>query len=62
MEISKKKKKSEYDSTKIYSNNYNKKNINIQLDRDLITKLRTKLGNKPLKNFLEDYITEYLIN
>lgn len=62
MEISKKKKKSEYDSTKIYSNNYNKKNINIQLDRDLITKLRTKLGNKPLKNFLEDYITEYLNN
>jgi len=56
------KKKSEYKSTKLYSSNYNKKNINIQLDRDLITRLRTKIGEKTLKKFLEDYITIYLNN
>lgn len=55
-----KKKKSEYESTKIYTKNYNKNNINIQLDRDLVNRLRDKIGAQTLKNFLESYINEIL--
>ena len=36
------KKKSQYDSTKIYTKNYNKLNINVQLNRELIDKLKEK--------------------
>ena len=55
-----KKKKSEYESTKIYTKTYNRKNINIQLDRELVNRLRDKIGNQTLKNFLESYINETL--
>lgn len=56
------KNKKVYDSKKIYGKKYNQSNINIQLDRDLVNQLRNKIGNKTLKNFLENYITECLNN
>jgi hypothetical protein len=55
-----KKDKKIYESKKIYGKKYNKKNINIQLDRDLVNRLRDKIGNQSLKNFLEIYINEIL--
>jgi hypothetical protein len=55
-----KKDKKIYESKKIYGKKYNKKNINIQLDRDLVNRLRDKIGNQSLKNFLEIYINETL--
>lgn len=50
------KKKSQYDSTKIYTKNYNKLNINVQLNRELIDKLKEKLNGISLKNYLEELI------
>ena len=50
------KKKTEYESTKIYTKNYNKKNINIQLDRELVNSLREKISPITLKGYLEDLI------
>jgi len=50
------KKKTEYESTKIYTKNYNKKNINIQLDRELVNSLREKISPIALKGYLEDLI------
>ncbi len=55
-----KKKKSEYESTKIYTKEYNKKNINIQLDRDLVNNLREKISPVTLKEYLEDIIRKSL--
>ena len=54
------KKKSQYDSTKIYTKNYNKLNINVQLNRELVRKLRDKIKDKnlSLKEFLEIIIME----
>lgn len=56
----KKKSKKDYQSTKEYSKKYNKENINIQLNRDLITNLREKLENVSLKDYLENLIKEKL--
>lgn len=56
----KKKSKKNYQSTKEYSKKYNKENINIQLNRDLITNLRRKLENVSLKDYLENLIKEKL--
>ena len=50
------KKKSQYDSTKVYTKNYNKLNINVQLNRELIDKLKEKLNGISLKNYLEELI------
>lgn len=50
-----------YESKKIYGKEYNKKNINIQLDRDLVNRLREKIGNQSLKKFLEIYINDTLM-
>ena len=50
------KKKSQYDSTKIYTKNYNKLNINVQLNRELIDKLKEKLNGISLKNYLKELI------
>jgi hypothetical protein len=55
-----KKKKTDYESTKIYTKKYNQSNINIQLDRELVSKLRDKIGNQSVKSFLEGYLSEYL--
>jgi hypothetical protein len=49
-----------YESKKIYGKKYNQSNINIQLDRDLVSKLRDKIGNQSVKSFLEGYLGEYL--
>jgi len=51
-----KKKKSEYESTKLYTKSYNKKNINVQLDRDLVNLLRDKISPISLKDYLEGLI------
>lgn len=50
-----------YESKKIYGKKYNQSNINIQLDRELINDLRDKIGDQPIKKFLENYIREFLI-
>ena len=55
-----KKTKKYYQSTKEYSKKYNKDNINIQLNRDLIMKLRENLSNVTLKDYLEKIIKEKL--
>lgn len=55
-----KKKKSEYESTKLYTKSYNKRNINVQLDRDLVNLLREKISPISLKDYLEGLIRENL--
>ena len=55
-----KKKKSEYESTKLYTKSYNKKNINVQLDRDLVNLLREKISPISLKDYLEGLIRSSL--
>jgi hypothetical protein len=37
-------------------NVYNKLNINVQLNRELIEKLKNKLNGSSLKNYLEELI------
>lgn len=49
-------KKSQYESTKEYTKNYNKLNINVQLNRELIEILKSKLNGHSLKNYLEELI------
>lgn len=51
--------KKKYESSKIYSNKYNKININVQLDRKLIENLRNKLDNKQtIKEYIENLIRD----
>lgn len=49
-----------YESKKVYGKKYNKSNINVQMDRELVSQLREKIGDVTLKSFLEEYIREYL--
>lgn len=49
-----------YESKSIYGKVYNKKNINIQLDRDLVGRIRDKIEDKSLKEFLENMLEDYL--
>jgi hypothetical protein len=49
-----------YESKKIYGKKYNQSNINVQMDRELVSQLREKIGDTTLKNFFEEYIREYL--
>ena len=51
-----------YESKKVYGKKYNKSNINIQLDRELVLRLRDKISPRTLKSYLEDYIKELLNN
>lgn len=51
-----------YESKKIYGKKYNQSNINIQLDRELVSKLRDKIGNQSVKSFLENYINIFIEN
>ena len=52
-------KKSQYESTKAYTKEYNKLNINVQLNRDLINKLKVKLnGSISLKDYIEKIISD----
>lgn len=56
--------KKQYESKKIYGKKYNKINLNVSLDRELVLKLREKLSisNTSIKKFLEDYIKKSLDN
>ena len=49
-----------YESKKIYGKKYNISNINVQMDRELVSQLREKIGDTSLKSFFEGYIKEYL--
>jgi hypothetical protein len=50
-------KKSQYESTKKYTIEYNKSNINVQLDRNLINTIKEKLDNKiSVKSYIENLI------
>ena len=49
-----------YESKKVYGKKYNKSNINVQMDRELVSQLRESIGDTSLKNFFEEYIREYL--
>lgn len=50
------KNKKVYESTRIYGDKYNKVNLNVQLNRDLLTKLKDHLGGKPMKSYIENLI------
>lgn len=54
--------KKQYESKKIYGKKYNKLNLNVSIDRELVIKLREKLSinNISIKKFLEDYIKKSL--
>lgn len=52
--------KKDYQSTKDYSKKYNKENITVQLNRNLVLKLRESLKNESVKEFIEKIITENL--
>jgi hypothetical protein len=55
-----KKEKKIYESKKKYGEKYNKSNINVQMDRELVSQLRERIGDTTLKSFFEDYIRTYL--
>lgn len=55
-----KKEKKVYPSKKLYGQEYNKKNINIQLDRELVNSLREKISPTTLKDYLENLIKDHL--
>lgn len=49
--------KSQYESTKNYTKEYNKSNINVQLNRELINLIKGKLnGMVSVKSYIEDLI------
>lgn len=49
-----------YESKKIYGKKYNKLNINVQLNRELIDNLRKKLENQGIS--IKDYIENLIKN
>ena len=57
-----KKSKKDYQSTKEYSKKYNKDNINIQINRNLISKLRKQIGSETIKSYIENLIKEKIDN
>jgi len=58
MEKNEKNEKKVYISKKLYGIEYNKRNVNVQLDRELITKLREKISPVTIKDYLENLIKE----
>lgn len=48
-------------SKRRYGDIYNKENINVQINRELIENLKKKLNGESLKNFLENLIKNTLI-
>ena len=52
--------KKKYESTKIFRDKYNKKNSTVQLDRELLVKLKLFLEDKnmSMKDYLETLIGE----
>ena len=55
-----KKKKKTYESTKTYSLYYNKENINVQVNREIIERFKLSLSNISLKSALEELIKKEL--
>lgn len=49
-----------YESKKIYGKKYNAANINVQLDRELVSRLREKIGSLSVKEYLQDLIRKSL--
>jgi hypothetical protein len=49
-----------YESKKIYGKKYNASNINVQLDRELVSRLREKLADVSVKEYLQDLIRKSL--
>lgn len=45
-------------SKRLYGDKYNKENINVQLNRQLIENLKKKLNGESLKHFIENLIKE----
>lgn len=47
-----------YESTKLYSQKYNKENLNVQLNRELLDKLKLFLSEKniSMKEYIESLI------
>lgn len=52
--------KKSYPSKIKYTKKWNKSNINVSIDRDLVENLKTQLNNKSLKSVIEDMIKNYL--
>jgi hypothetical protein len=48
------------ESKRKYGKKYNKANINVQLDRELIEAVKSKLGEISLKSYIEDLIRNSL--
>ena len=48
------------ESKRKYGNKYNKTNINVQLDRELIEVVKSKLNDITLKSYIEDLIRKNL--
>lgn len=55
-----KKKKKVYESTKVYNEKYNKQNLNVSLDRELLNRLKEHLDGKPMKSYIENLIEKSL--
>ena len=51
-----KKEKKHYQSKNDYGKKWNKSNINVSISRDLVTKLKSKIGMVSLKSYLESLI------
>lgn len=47
-------------SKRKYGDKYNKENINVQLNRDLVNKLKLVLDGRSTKSFIEDLIKKSL--
>lgn len=56
------KEKKKYQSTKVYSDRYNKENLSVQLNRELLSKLRQHLVGKDVsvKSYIENLIDKSL--
>ena len=48
------------ESKRKYGNKYNNTNINVQLDRELIEVVKSKLNDVTLKSYIEDLIRKNL--
>ena len=50
-----------YESKRIYGDKYNKENVNVQLNRELIDDLKKKLTkNQTMKSYIEELIKNSL--
>jgi hypothetical protein len=50
-----------YESKRIYGDKYNKENVNVQLNRELINELKDKLTkNQTMKSYIEELIKNNL--